>query len=386
MKTKYHRTLNLNELLDKKSFFLFGPRATGKSTMIAAQLKDAKVYDLLHSGTYNKLIRNPSLIYEEIIDTDKIIVIDEIQKIPSLLDEVHRTIAKKNIKFLLTGSSARKLKRGAANLLAGRAWQAFLYPLTSHEITDFNLLQYCNRGGLPQVYHSPNFQEELSNYAALYLREEIQAEAHLRNVQSFTEFLDLMALSNGEEINLDSFASDCGVSPKTIRSYIEILEDTLIGEQLHVFAKTKKRKAVSQSKFYLFDLGVVNILANRGEIKPKSELFGKAVEDFIINEVKAYLSYSRSIHKMFYWRSTSQHEVDLIVGNQFALEIKSTSLALEKHCKSLLIFKEEDLVKNYYIVSCDENLRKLDNGIIVYPWQKFCADLWNNKLISQNFS
>ena len=193
----YIRTLDLHNLLKKKSFFLFGPRSTGKSTLIASQLKTAKVFDLLDSNVFRRLLKNPALIEEEAINPEQIIVIDEIQKLPGLLDEVHRLIFKKNLRFLLTGSSARKLKKGSANLLAGRAWQAELFPLTSQEIPNFNLIQYLNHGGLPQIYESSDAKEELNSYVNMYLREEIQAEAVTPNVAAFAEFLDLIALSNG---------------------------------------------------------------------------------------------------------------------------------------------------------------------------------------------
>ena len=258
----YKRILSLPNLLEMKSHFLFGARATGKSTLIKAQLKnEATVFDLLERDTYKRLLQEPSLL--EKADPSKIIVIDEIQKIPSLLDEVHRLIQKNNTTFLLTGSSARKLKRGSSNLLAGRAWQANLFPLVSREITDFDLERYLTRGGLPQAYDSKYWQKELKAYISLYLREEVAAEALTRNLESFSEFLDLAALSNGQEINYQSFASDCGVSLNTIKNYFDILEDTLIGIKLPAFTKTKKRKAITRSKHYLFDTGVVNALLNQ---------------------------------------------------------------------------------------------------------------------------
>jgi len=197
---------------------------------------------------------------EENKNRQRIIAIDEIQKLPTLLDEVHRLISKFDMKFILTGSSARKLKRGSANLLAGRAWRADLFALTSNEIPKFNLLTYLNCGGLPHIYGKKYAAEELNSYVSTYLREEIQSEALTRNLESFSEFLDAIAMSNGEEINFESLASDCGVSPGTLKNYIGILEDTLIGFTLSSYTKTKKRKAISRGKHYLFDLGVVNVL------------------------------------------------------------------------------------------------------------------------------
>lgn len=218
-KLMYARILNLPNLLQKKSFFLFGSRGTGKTTLIKQTLPDATVIDLLEIKTYREYLKNPSIISEQTLKP--IVVIDEVQKLTEILDEVHRLIESERLTFLLTGSSARKLKRGGANLLAGRAWWAELFPLTSKEIPDFDLMAYLNRGGLPSIYPSDDYIEELSAYTALYLKEEIQNEALTRKVVQFSEFLDLMALSNGEEINYQSIAGDCGVSPNSIKNYIQ---------------------------------------------------------------------------------------------------------------------------------------------------------------------
>jgi len=258
----YKRILNLSDLLKKKSFFLFGPRGTGKTTLIHQTITNAQVIDLLETRTYRDYLRNPSIINEQ--KKHAVIVIDEIQKLPELLDEVHRLIEKEKITFLLTGSSARKLKRGGANLLAGRAWWSELFSLTSREIPNFNLLTYLNRGGLPFVYPSEDYAEELNAYTSLYLKEEIQNESMTRKIVQFSEFLELIALTNGEELNFQSIAGDCGVSPNSVKNYIQILEDTLIAFQLKAYTKTKKRKAISRSKLFFFDIGVCNSLANRG--------------------------------------------------------------------------------------------------------------------------
>lgn len=376
------RTLRLSDLLKKKSFFLFGPRSIGKTTLIQHQLPGVRFYDLLDRTVFTRLLKNQNLLEEENRETKSVIVIDEIQKLPTLLDEVHRLIKNHGWTFLLTGSSARKLKRGAANLLAGRAWRADLLPLTSLEIPDFNLLRYLNRGGLPHVYFSDDFEEELESYMTLYLKEEIQSESLTRNLPAFSAFLDAIALSNGEEINFDSFASDCGVSPGTAKNHIQILEDTLIGFSLAGFTKTKKRKAIGRIKHYLFDVGVVNHLCQRGLIQERSELFGKAFEHFVIQEMRAYLSYHRLRHTLSYWRSTSQFEVDLIVGRELALEIKSTHQVHDKHLKGLRALKEEGLIHQYAIVSLDAEMRTTSDHIKIYPWKHFLKDLWEGKIIS----
>ena len=376
----YLRTLQISELLKKKSFFLFGPRSTGKTTLIKQQLPHAKIYDLLDAEVYTMLLKKPSIIEEMITDNGQVIVIDEIQKLPSLLDEVHRLIEKYKIKFLLTGSSARKLRHGGANLLAGRAWPAHLFPLTFGEIPDFHLETYLTRGGLPQVYASSDAQEELESYVGTYLQEEIRAEALTRNVRSFAEFLDIIALSNGQEINYQNLASDCQVSPDTIRNYLQILEDTMLGFRLPGFTKTKKRKAVSRAKHYLFDIGVCNTLSKKSEIINGSKSFGENFEHFIILEVVAYNSYFRKKEELFYWRSTSQFEVDLIIGNKLAIEIKSTKLINDKHLKGLRILKEERLLQKYLVVSCDREKRVTSDGITIFPWKMFLEELWIGKI------
>jgi uncharacterized protein len=233
-------------------------------------------------------------------------------------------IEEKGIRFLLTGSSARKLKHGGSNLLAGRAWSASLFPLTSQEINNFDLMKCLNYGSLPQVYTSDDPLEELESYVGTYLQEEIKAEAVTRNIHAFSEFLDIIALASGDEVNYESLASDCQVSPQTLKNYIQILDDTLLGFTLPAFTKTKKRKSISRAKFYLFDVGVTNFLSNRSQIKMKSKEFGDVFEHFLILEIRAYISYTRNKLKIYYWRSTSQFEVDLTLGSSWAIEIKST--------------------------------------------------------------
>ena len=375
----FKRILSLPEILKKKSFFLFGPRGTGKTTLIRHTLSEATVIDLLDTRIYRDYLKNPSLISEQQLKS--IVVIDEVQKLPELLDEVHRLIELEKKTFLLTGSSSRKIKRGGANLLAGRAWWAELFPLTSREIPQFDLIRYLNRGGLPVIYQSGDYIEELRAYTALYLKEEILNEALTRKVAQFSEFLELLALSNGEEISYQSIAGDCGVSPNSIKNYIEILQDTLIAFQLKAFTKTRKRKAISRSKLYFFDIGVTNSLANRGEILPDSELFGKAFEHFILLETRAFISYSRRKCRMRYWRSTSKFEVDLILDNKWAIEIKGTKFVLDKHLRGLRALREEGVIENFAVVSRDRYERKISDGIVVFPWHVFLDKLWNGEIV-----
>jgi predicted AAA+ superfamily ATPase len=377
----HKRHLNLPELLKKKSHFLFGARSTGKTTLIQQALPAAQVIDLLHVQTYMQLVRNPSLLEEFIVDPKKIVVIDEVQKLPILLDEVHRLIQKKQIVFLLTGSSARKLRHGGANLLAGRARDARLFPLTSIEIENFDLIRLLNHGGLPSIYDSDEPDEDLASYVSTYLQEEIKAEAVTRNVGAFAEFLDIIALANGQEINYESFSSDLQVSPGTLKNYLQILEDTLIGFRLPGYVKTKKRKATSRSKHYLFDLGITRHLAKAGWLQEKSNAFGDAFEHFIILEVRAYLSYARKSLTMSYWRSVSQFEVDLILEDNVAIEIKATRQVTDKHLKGLRALKEENIVKNFFAVSLDDRVRQTSDGITILSWQDFVEKLWNHEIV-----
>ena len=377
----YKRFLPLVNFLEKKSHFLFGPRSTGKTTLIRQLFPGARLYDLLEPRTYGRILNNPSLLEEEHREEGEIVIIDEIQKFPALLDEIHRLIELKKYRFLLTGSSARKLKRGGANLLAGRAWWASLFPLTSHEIPHFDLITYLNRGGLPFVYDSPDYGQELEAYTALYLKEEVQNEALTRNVRAFSESLLALALSNGREINYDNMASDLQVSPGTLKNYVGILEDTLLGFKLPGYTKTKKRKAISRFKYYFFDLGVVNSLCQRGEIKPKSEHFGRAFEHFILLEIRAFLSYHGKTREMRYWRSTSQFEVDLLVDDTLALEIKSSHLVQNKDLKGIRALKEENLMDSYMVVSLDTNHRQTSDGIHILPWREFLESLWKGNIL-----
>ena len=377
----YERKINLIELLKEKSHFLLGPRSTGKSFLIGRELKGVPLFDLLDTDLYQSWLKRPSKIREVVLalpKKEKIVVIDEIQKIPALLDEIHFLIENTGIHFLLTGSSARKLKRHSTNLLAGRAWMAHMHPLTSKEITNFDLLRYLNYGGLPQVYNSPNPKKELKNYVSLYMKEEIQQEALLRSYEQFSRFLDSAALLNAEEINYQNWASDTGVPAKTIANYIDLLKDTLMAFELYAYTKTKKRKAIQRSKFYFFDVGVANQLTNCGEIKEKSIAFGKAFEHFVIQELRAMKDYLEKDWELCYWRSLSQMEVDLILGNEMAIEIKATENVTRNHLKGLKALREEGLIQRYIVVSLEKQRRVVD-GIEIYPWREFLTSCWNHE-------
>ena len=375
----YKRVLDLVGPLRKKSHFLFGARATGKSWLIREQLKEAQVFDLLNVGTFDRLLKRPQSLSEEI--NSDLVVIDEIQKLPRLLDEVHRLIEEKRIRFLLTGSSAKKLKAGGANLLAGRARSLQMFPLTTREINDFDLKTYCNFGGLPMIYPSTEPWQDLKDYVHLYLKEEIIAEAIVRKIDHYARFLDAIGMSSGEELNYQKIASDSGVPARTVAGFVEVLKDTLVAFELEPFQKTKKRKATSKSKVFMFDVGVANYLAGRKDSPMRSEAFGKSFEHFIIQEVRAYVGYNQLDLPLCYWRTTTgQYEVDCVVGDQLAIEIKSSENFNLKMLTGLKELKVEKKVKRLILVTRDPISRTVD-GVEVLSFHTFLDQLWNGNLL-----
>lgn len=375
------RILNLNDLLKKKSHFLFGPRQTGKSSLIAEELQHSyPIINLLKTDIYLRLEASPWELENMIPSNAECVVIDEVQRIPILLNEVHRLIEEKKIKFLLTGSSARKLRRQNANMLGGRAWKAELFPLVSNEIEEFDLNKYLLYGGLPPVYLGSEPDQELAAYVDTYLKDEIQAEAIVRNLPAFVRFLHGAALSSGNILNYTKLASDLQVAPNTIKEFYSILSDTLIGFHVLPFNMTKKRKSLSSSKFYFFDLGVKNFLCSIKGIPPKTDLYGQAFEHFICLEIRAYLSYRKKHMEMTFWMTTNHQEVDLIIGTELAIEVKSTDKITKKHLKGIQLLKEENICKNYCVVSLDKTISQLE-GIKIYHWQDFLKILWSDQIV-----
>lgn len=364
------------------SVFLWGARQVGKSTLVKALYPEAKTYDLLMSDEYSRLMRRPELLREELqhLDSNSLIIIDEIQKIPQLLDEVHWLIANRGIRFILCGSSARKLKRVGTNLLGGRALSANLFPLVSAEIPDFDLIRAINHGMIPRHYLAANPKKRLQAYIGTYLKEEIQDEAVVRQLASFNRFLDIAAQCDGEMINYTNVAQDCGVSATTIKEYFSILEQTLIGYMVPAFTQSKKRRTVTSSRFYYFDIGVVNHLLGRSNLRPGSADFGHAFEHLMIQEIIARLNYSESDERLSYWRTASGYEVDAIIGNgRVAIEFKSCDEVQSKHTKGLRAFSEEFPDARLIIVSLDRHPRTL-NGIEIMPATDFLHHMWNGEL------
>jgi predicted AAA+ superfamily ATPase len=367
-----------------ESLFLWGARQTGKSTLLKNLFPDSLWFDLLLSDVFERLQRNPSQLREIILATNSSapVIIDEIQRIPELLNEIHWLIENRKIRFILSGSSPRKILRSGANLLGGRALRYELYPLISPEIPDFDLVKAINNGLLPRHYLSTNPRKMISAYIGSYLKDEIIAEAKIRNISSFSRFLETSAFSNGEIVNYTNIAAECGVSAPTIREYFQILEDTLIGRFLPSFQKKPKRRVILSPKFYFFDVGISNYLLKRNHIVPGSEAFGKAFEHFIYQEIYAHCSYSDLNYPISYWRTASQIEIDFVLGDhEIAIEVKATDNVNPRHLKGLKSFAEEYSVKQLILISNDPFPRLIDN-VQIMPWKIFIQKLWAGEIIS----
>lgn len=370
--------------LGSHSCFLWGPRQVGKTTLLHQLFPKALYFDLLDPRLYEEMTLNPSLLKERVLsDTKRVgpVIIDEIQKVPRLLDVVQHLMTKDKIQFVLSGSSARKLVRGAGNLLGGRALRYELHPLVFKEIPDFDLRRALNHGLLPSHYLDHNPRDLIHAYVGEYLKEEVFAEALTRNLQAFSKFLEAAAFSNGEPVNFTNIASDCGVYGSTVRDYFQILEDTLIGRFLPVYQRRPKRRVTKAPKFYFFDIGIVNFLLKRGVIEQGSEVFGRAFEHFIYQEILSYSHYSRLNYAISFWRTSSQLEIDFVLGDhEVAIEVKATPMAQPKHLKGLKSFREEYKPKTMLLVSLDASPR-LTEGLEILPWAVFLERLWGGDIL-----
>ena len=378
---EYKRILSFDDAGDD-SLFLWGARQVGKSTLVKTVFPEAIVYDLLKSDEFERLARRPSLLREELDKKgpDTVVIVDEIQKVPPLLDEVHWLMENRGIRFILCGSSARKLKRVGTNLLGGRALKYTLHPLVSAEIPDFDLIRAVNNGMVPRHYMIQNPKKRLQSYIGTYLKEEIQDEAVVRQLSSFNRFLEIAAQTDGEIVNYTNIASDCGVSATTVKEYFNILQQTLIGYMVPSYTKSKKRRAVVAPKFYYFDVGVVNYLLHRSSLEPGSADFGHAFEHFVIQEIQAYLDYHDYEDSLAYWRTDNGYEVDAVLGEaKVAIEIKSTDEVQSKHTKGLKAFMEDFPDTRPIIVSRDRAPRTL-NGIEIIPVETFLKMLWEGAI------
>ena len=371
------RILDLPALLEKRSHFLLGPRQTGKTFLIRHTLPGVRVYDLLDTSIYLALSHSPGRIAQEITPQDRVVVIDEIQRLPDLLNEVHRLIEERGVHFLLTGSSARKLRRGGVNLLGGRARTKYLHPLTYRELGgQFDLSRAVERGLLPSVYFSDDPHADLQAYAGSYLQQEIVAEGATRNVPAFSRFLKVAALCNGSIVNFTKVANDAQVARTTVYEYFEILKDTLVLHELPAWRKSKKRKPLASSKYYLFDVGVVSALQGR-EFRPGTPEFGEAFETYLMHELVSYSDYV-SGEILSYWRSTSGFEVEFIIGDHTAVEVKAKENLSPRDVKPLLMLAEEKKLKRYLCVSLESRMRKV-NPLTILPCRDFLEALWSGE-------
>jgi predicted AAA+ superfamily ATPase len=371
------RILDLPALMEKKSHFLFGPRQTGKTSLIRHTLKGVKVYDLLDTSIYLALSQSSGRIGQELTAEDRIVVIDEIQRLPILLNEVHRLIEKHGIRFLLTGSSARKLRRGGVNLLGGRARTKYLHPFTYKELgAKFDLRRAIERGLLPSIYFSDNPRADLQAYAGSYLQEEIIAEGATRNLPAFSRFLKVAALCNSQIVNFTNVSNDAQVARTTVYEYFEILKDTMILYELPAWRKSKKRKPLASSKYYFFDVGVVSGLQGR-KFRPGTPEFGEAFETYLMHELISYSDYV-SEESLSYWRSTSGFEVDFLIGDHTAVEVKAKENVSATDLKPLRALSEEKKLKRYLCISLEPRKRRFED-IMVLPYKDFLEALWNGE-------
>ena len=380
------------ELPERQSTFLWGPRKTGKSTFLKKSFPGSLVYDFLKTDLFLEFSKNPSLLREQLLAqkarNDKAVehpvILDEVQKIPQILDEVHWLIENTDFRFILCGSSARKLKRGQVNLLGGRAWRFEMFPLTSVEIgiAKIDLLRALNHGMIPVHYLQDNYKKSLKAFVRDYLKEEVFHEGLTRNIPAFSRFFEAMGYSHGQLTNYSNIARECGVDSKTVKENYQILIDTLAGTMVEPFKRKQERKVIGKaSKFYLFDVGVVGEITRREIKEEKGEMFGQAFEHFIFMELSAHRSYSEFDYDINFWRTKAGLEVDFILGGgKVALEVKGTSRVDPRDMKSLLAFVEEYSPRQAFVV-CNEKARRVHRGITIIPWREFLQDLWNDRIL-----
>jgi len=375
------------ELPERQSAFLWGPRKTGKTSFLRAFFPHSIEYDFLKTELMIEFSKRPSLLREQLMargedECARPIILDEVQKVPMLLDEVHWLIENRGLQFILCGSSARKLKRGRANLLGGRAWRYEMFPLVSAELGEVNLLQTLNRGLVPSHYFSPNSRKALDAYVRDYLKEEVFDEGLTRNMPAFSRFFDAMAFSHGELINYANISRDCGTDAKTVKEYFQILADTLLGRLLLPYKKRQERQVIGKApKFYLFDVGVAGAITKRHVVEEKGEGFGRAFEHFVFMELTAHASYSELHYDLHFWRTKTGLEVDFILGQgEVAVEVKGTSRVDDRELRPLLAFAEEHKPRSAILV-CNEASERMVKGIRLMPWRAFLASLWDGGII-----
>ena len=388
--TDFARQLRI-ELPERQSAFLWGPRKVGKSTFLRRAFPDSIVFDFLKTDLMLELTRRPALLRERLLAqrADRLrhpIILDEVQKVPEVLDEVHWLVENRGLRFILCGSSARKLKQGRANLLGGRAWRYEMFPLVSPElgaVEGLDLLRILRRGTVPDHYESEQYDRSLDAYVQDYLKEEVFAEGLTRNFPAFSRFLDALGPSHGELTNYANIARDCGVDAKTVKAYYEILVDTLLGRFVEPYARRRSRQVITRApKFYLFDVGVGAAVTRRAIKETKGEAFGRAFEHFIFTELAAHASYSALNYPIRFWRTKSGLEVDFVLGEgEVALEVKGLTRVDGRDLRGLQAFVEEYRPREALLV-CNEPAERLIDGIRVTPWRDFLRRLWAGEIVA----
>lgn len=378
----YHRIFDIENRLDE-AMFLFGGRQVGKSTLLKERFPKAIYIDLLKSDIRNRFKQHPEEFRESLLryPPETLVIVDEIQKIPDLLDEVHWLMVEKDLWFILSGSSARKIKRSGANNLGGRAIPETLFPLVSAEIPDYDLDRAVQNGMIPRHYMVANAQNRMRAYVDLYLKEEIIEDSLVQNVDEFIRFMEVAAIMDGEILNYENVASDCGVSANTVKAYYKILVETLLGFEVPAYRKVIKRKLYKSSRFYYFDVGIANHLTKRYHLAPRTPEYGHAFEHLIIQEIRAYLGYTGSEEELTYWHTYENLEVDAVIGDaRVAIEIKSTDHVNHDDKKGVTEFAKEHPETKQILVSRDRISRRSGDVDLYYVTDFFKA-LWAGEII-----
>ncbi len=371
-----------------QSAFLWGARKVGKTTFLRDRYPESIVYDFLDTKLHLDLIKRPWLLKEKLLaDTAKArhrpVILDEVQKVPALLDEVHWLIENEGIQFILCGSSARKLKRGQANLLGGRAWRFEMCPLVSAEVGGIDLLRALNNGLIPAHYLQQNATRSLRAYTRDYLKEEVFAEGLTRNMPAFSRFFDAMGYSHGELTNFSNIARETGVDSKTVREYYQILVDTLLGRFVEPYSRRSNRQVITRAaKFYLFDVGVAGAITERRIHDERGELFGKALEHFIFMELAAHAAYTGLEYPIRFWRTRAGREVDFILGDgEIAIEVKGSGHVDRKDLRGLKALEDDHKPRHSILVCTESDERLTEDGIRIKPWRRFLEELWSGEII-----
>lgn len=371
-----------------KSYFIFGPRGTGKSTWLEMHYPLAILVNLLEPDTYRTYRAFPEKLqeYVEANSFIKTFIIDEVQKAPDLLSVVHLLIEmKQNWQFILTGSSARKLKREGVDLLAGRATLKYMHPFMAAELKEyFSLEKSLSIGMLPLIYNSTNPIEDLKTYVALYMKEEVQMEGLVRQIEQFARFLEAISFSQGSVLNCNNVALDCGVSSKTVENYISILEDLLLAFRIHVFSKKAKRHLTTHPKFYYFDAGVYQTIRPKGPLDHPEEIQGLALETLVAQHLRAWLDYSQPSGQLYFWRTKFGMEIDFIIYGEigfYAIEVKNSKKIKPNDLRALTEFqKDYDTCKCIFLYRGKEKLKK--GNILCLPIEDFLLGIMPNSLLT----